>query len=236
MKKVLIMPFAAAVLFAAACDSSTEVDTRPLVRFLNATTGLTGSGAFTTNGKFTKGSTLALGQAACARVSAGASTSFGFGAANPAGTDLSGNALATLNNRTIIDGGNYTVVATGSAASPMMFMLDNAFSDTLATNQAAVRFVNYAPGTDSIANTYVVYKGAIGMGTIVGLSIAVGAPTAFNTVTNGSHQYSVLKLPGHIIAVEGTAGLLDLQAGSVNTIAIVPTSSGGFQLINLKGC
>jgi hypothetical protein len=54
--------------------------------------------------------------------------------------------LATLNDQSMTDGGNFTVVATGSAPSPTLFLLDNNFPGSLGTNQAAVRFVNLAPG------------------------------------------------------------------------------------------
>jgi hypothetical protein len=43
-------------------------------------------------------------------------------------------------------------------------------------------------------------------------------------------------LPGHVVAVEGSAGTLELQDGSINTLAIVQNASGGFQLINLERC
>src|SRR5690349_1453239 len=98
MKKVLIVPVLAAMLFAACDDASDPVtpDTRPSVRFFNATTGMTGNGGFTTNQEFAAGSALGYGQSsqACARLAEGP-TSFGFGAANSGGTSLSGSALAT---------------------------------------------------------------------------------------------------------------------------------------------
>ena len=199
MKKVLNIPLLGAVLFTAACgggDGPTDIDTTPRVRFFNATTGMTGSGGFTTNGQFATGSALAFGQStqACATVNAG-STSFGFGAANAGGTGLSGNPLAALNNQSITAGGNYTVVATGSATSPTLFLLDNTISGSLGTNQAAVRFVNLAPGTGTTANTFVVFTGTIGAGgTITAIDIAVGSPTTFNTVASGPNAFTILNV------------------------------------------
>ena len=235
MKKVLIMPVLA-VLFAGACGEDgdpTEIDTRPSVRFFNAT-GMTGSGGFTTNGQFATGSALPFGQSRCSRVTAG-STSFGFGAANSGGTGLSGNALATLANQSITDGGSYTVAATGSATSPTLFLLDNSFSGTLGTNQAAVRFVNLAPATQTNANTLAVFIGTFGAGgTLAGNNIAVGAPTAFTTVTSGSNAFSVLR--NHEVELTGGPATLNLQGGSVNTLAIVQNASGNLQLINLPRC
>jgi hypothetical protein len=117
MKDALIMPLLAAVLFAAGCGGATDVSTTANMRYFNATTGMTGSGAFTTNGQFVTGSALAFGQSTqtCAPVDPGA-TSFAFGTTNASGTALTGNALATLNNQTVAAGGNYTMVSTGSCS------------------------------------------------------------------------------------------------------------------------
>lgn len=236
MKKFVILPVVAAGLSAAACGSDSD-PTPPAqtasVRFFNATTGMTGSGGFTTNGQFATGSALALGQAtqACLTVNAG-STSFGFGAANAGGTGLSGNAVATLNNQSIAVGGNHIVVAAGSATTPTLFLLDNSVSGSIGTNQAAVRFVNLAPGS---ANPFTVFKGVLGAGgTLLATDIAVGSPTTFNTVTSGSNAFTILN--GHDIVISGNAATLNLQGGTVNTVAIAPTTSGSFQLINLPRC
>jgi|SRR6185503_579634 len=236
MNKVPLMPVLAAALFAAACKDATTVDPRAQVRFFNATTGMTGNGGFTTNGQFAGGSALASGQWAqtCARIDAGATT-FGFGAANAAGTGVSGTPLATLSDQGITDGRDLMVVATGSAASPQLFLFDNNFSGQLGANQVAVRFVNLAPGTDA-GNTYVAFKGAVGLTPPIALNIAVGAPTPFLTMESGSNEFSILKLPGHLVVIEGTAGTLNLQARTFNTLAILPNSSDGFELVNLPRC
>jgi hypothetical protein len=239
MKRVLVMPVLAAALLATACGGDggpTTVDTRPSVRFVNATTGMTGNGGFTTNGQFAAGSALAFGQTTCSKVNEG-STSFGFGAANAGGTGLSGNALATLNNQSIAAGGNYTVAATGSATSPTLFLLDNNVAGPLGTNQAAVRFVNLAPGTQANPNNFAVFIGTFGAGgTLAGNNIELGVPTTFTTVASGSNAFSVLKNHEVPPAISGTPGTLNFQGGSVNTLAIIPSASGGFQLINLSRC
>ena len=90
MNRVVIMPALAALLFAAACggeDGPTTVDTRVSVRFINMTSGMSGSGGFTANGQFVAGSALASGQVAqtCSKLDGG-QTSFGFGAVNLAPT------------------------------------------------------------------------------------------------------------------------------------------------------
>ena len=238
MNKVLILPLLAAVLFVDACgddaDPTTPVGTAH-VRFFNATTGMTGSGGFTMNGQFATGSALAFGQATqtCATVNA-RSTSFGFGAANTGGTGLTGNALATLNNRILTDGGKYTVVATGSATSPTLYVLEDDFSGSLGATQAAVRFVNLAGGTGTPANTFNTYLGTYGgiHAELLGTNIAVGSPTTFRSVTSGPNVFSVLQ--GDNVVITGSTATL--QAGSVNTLAIVPKTSGGYELINIPRC
>ena len=111
--------------------------------------------------------------------------------------------------------------------------LDNSISGSLGTNQAAVRFVNLAPGT---ANPFfTVFTGVLGAGgTITTTWIAAGAPTTFNTVTSGSNAFTILS--GHDIVIARSAATLNLQGGSVNTLAMIPNTSGGFQLINLPRC
>jgi hypothetical protein len=240
MKSVVILPFLATALFAAACGGdgdATAVDTTARVRFFNATTGMAGSGGFTTNGQFATGSALAFGQfnSTCAAVDPGP-TSFGFGAANSGGTSLSGVAMATLNNQSIPAGGNFTVATAGSATSATLFLLDNTFSGSPGSNQVAVRFVNLAPETGTSVNTLNVMKGTLGVdGTLLATNIAVGAPTAFSTVTSGAAVFTILQ--GHTTVISGGEGTLNLQAGTVNTIAIVPTTTpGGFRLVNIPRC
>ena len=237
MKKALLIPVVMAVLIPTGCSESSGPDSIARVRFFNAATAMTGSGGFTTNGQFS--SALAFGQSACAAIEAG-SASFAFGAATSGGTGLSGNAVATLNNQALTDGSTYTMVATGAGTSPSLFLLQDNFLGTLGASQAAVRFVNLAPGTGATANTYTVLTGTIGTGvtTLFATDIAVGAPTTFGTVSSGSNSFSILA-PGHEIVISGgTAGTLDLSPGTINTIAIVPnTSSGtGYRLVNLPRC
>ena len=207
------------------------------VRFVNATTGMTGNGGFITNGKFATGSALPFGEASsCTSVNAG-STSLGFGAVNTDGTGLNGNALATLSNQSLADGGDYIVVATGSAASPTLFLLDNKFTGTLASSLAAVRFVNFAPGkTDTTANTFVVYVPQLGAGSSpFAIDMEVGAPSAYKTVNSGANAFTVMQNPGHNIVIP--SGTITLQAGSVNTVAIVlGAAPGTFRTVHIPRC
>ena len=239
MKKGVITPVLMAMLLAAACGENGDpttvapVDPRASLRFFNAMRAMAGPGGFTTNGQFVSGSALGANQstATCVKLDAG-SASFGFGTANTGGTGLSGGALATLNNQNLAASGNYTVATYGSGAHALLFLLDNNFSGSLGSSQAAVRFVNLAPSMTPFS----VLSGT-GSGTTapVASNMAPGVPTTFTTVTSGSNAYTVLS--GQNAAISGSAGTLNLQAGSVNTIAIVPgAATGSFQLINIPRC
>lgn len=232
MKKTLIV-----LVFAAACggDGPTAASTTAQVRFVNATTGLSGNGGFTTNGQFAPGSSLAFGQftQTCATINAGL-TSIGFGAAGAGATGLSGNALATLNNQTVAGGGSYTIVATGSAASPQLYLLDNNFSTQLSSNQAAVRFLNLAPGPNSLPYIFYAFKSwpPVDDGALIAGSLLVGAPSPFKTVTAGSSTFYTII--GHDMETLDTHPM-NLPAGSVTTLAIVPKASR-YELINIPRC
>jgi hypothetical protein len=43
-------------------------------------------------------------------------------------------------------------------------------------------------------------------------------------------------LNDHEIVIAGSAATLNLQGGTVDTLAIVPVESGGFQLIDIQRC
>ncbi len=239
MKQVRVLPVLAMGLLAAACgEESGPSETEASVRFFNAATDMAGSGGFTANGQFAEGSALAFGQSSdeCLIVEAGA-TSFGFGAANEAGTGLSGSALATLSDQSIAASDNVTVVAAGSAASPALFVLDNDFSGQLASNQAAVRFVNLAPGTGETANTFNVLSGTVGSGPtdVFEIGLDAGEASAYRNVTSGSSAYSILI--DHSVSLSGSGATLDLEAGTINTIGIIPApATGGVQLIDIPRC
>jgi hypothetical protein len=237
MKKVLVIPVFAAVLFAAACGDDgdpTEVDNRASVRFVNATTG-SATGGFTASGQFAAGSALAPGQAmqTCAKLDPGTHV-FAFGAANSGGTGLSGNALVTSNPESIVTGGKYTVVATGSATNPSLFVFGNTLSSELATNQAAVRFANLAPNPGTTVYNYVFYRGGIGSASPLALNMPFGGISTFSIVPSGASTFSVLQVPGHTTIMENVPATL--ESGSVNTMALVPSASGNLQLMHLPRC
>ena len=237
MKKVAVMPVLAAMLVVAACGDGgpTDTDTRAQVRFFNVVWNASSSIGFTTNGEFASGSALAYGQSTqtCSQLDAG-TTSFGIGVANAGGTALSGNTIVTLDNQTIAAGGNYTVLAGGNVLHPSVVLLDNSFSGTLGSSQAAVRFVNLAASSEF---PFTVLKGTAGSGstTVVQTDIAFRSATPFSSVTNGSNAYTIMH--GQELAVSGSDATLNLQGGTVNTVVIVRNPlTGNFNLVNVPRC
>ena len=233
MTKVLVPAVLALALSAAACGDDkgggpTVVDTRARVSFFNAMTGMTVSGGFTANGQFVPGSALSFGQSSqsCLRLDA-ILTSFTFGGVNSGGTALNGE-LATLANQTITDGGDFTVAAVGNGVHSLVYMLNNSFAGTVSSNQAAVRFVNLSAATSP-------FNVMIGT-TTHATNLELGAVSSFATVPSGSTAFSVLQ--GQQVALSGSAATLNLQGGTVNTVAIVHNGAmgSGFKLVNLPRC
>lgn len=211
------------------------VAARASLRFVNLTTGMSGSGGFTANGQFITGSALASGQGtqACTQLDPGKSF-FAFGAANATGSALSGNALAALNDETISAGGDYTMVAAGPATSPTLLLLVNNFSGTLGSGSAAVRFVSFAPLTEGTVFNYVFYLGDIGASAPLALNMPFGIQSAYSIVPSGTSKFSALRTPGATTVDPGIT--ITLQPASANTIALVPNGSGGLQLSRLPRC
>ena len=171
----------------------------------------------------------------CSKIDPG-TTVFGFGAANSGGTGLSGNPIVTSNNEVIVAGGSYTVVATGSAASPSLFVFANTLSADLGANQAGLRFANFAPNAGTTVYNYVFYRGSIaGETSPLALNVPFGGISTFSIVPTGATTFSVLQVPGHTIIMDGTSSAT-LQGGSVSTMALVRNASGDLQLLHLPRC
>jgi hypothetical protein len=239
MKKVVIMPVLAAVMFAVACSKDGDpiaVDTTAKIRFFNAVWNAPDGIAFTTNGQFAAGTKLAYGASTptCSSLNAG-NTTFGIGLANSSGTGLSSAELVTLNNQTIAAGGNYTVLAGGNAIHPSVVLLDNNFSGTLGSNQAAVRFVNLAAASEF---PFTVVKGTAGSGstTVVQTDLTFRSATPFSTVASGSNAYTIMS--NNEAVISGAAATLNLQPGTINTVVInrLNPPSGNFELITVPSC
>lgn len=211
------------------------VPTTANLRFVNWTTGLSGSGGFTVNGQFISGSALSFGEASqtCTQLASGA-TAFAFGAANTGGTALSGNPLVALNNETMSAGGDYTLVATGAAASPTLLLLSNSFSGSLGTGSAAVRFISLSPPASGTTANFVFYLGDIGAVAPLALNLPFGVPSAYSIVASGTNKFSAMRTPGNVTIDPGS--MIALLPASANTIALVPTAAGGAGLTRLPRC
>jgi hypothetical protein len=150
---------------------------------------------------------------------------------------LNSNTFVTLDNQTITDGGNYTVLAGGNVAHPSVVLLDNRFSGTLGANQAAVRFVNLAGGSEGPLD---VLKGTAGSGptTVVQTNMGFRDATPYSIVTSGSDAYTILYTNNNQPLISGNDATLNLQPGTVNTIVIsrLNPPTGNFRLINLPSC
>lgn len=238
MKKGLILPVLALALFTGACEEdedTTGPDTQASVRFVNAIGGVTGNLALTADGAMI-GSALGFGAMGtqCARVSSGSAT-LAFGAANSGGTGISGTALSTQ-TQNFVAGGNYTVIATGTAASPSFVVLNNnAFTGTVGTNQTAVRFLNLVPTLSGGTSTFNVFTGT-GTGTEQATNLTFGSTSNFATLASGSTTLSFRDAQGNTIFTNAGTGL-NLQGGTVNTVAILPNATGtGYQLVNITAC
>jgi hypothetical protein len=83
---------------------------------------------------------------------------------------------------------------------------------------------------------YVFYRGALAGGVSpLALNVPFGGISTFSIVPSGATTFSVLQVPGHTILIDGGSPAT-LQGGSVNTMALVPSASGGVQLLHLPRC
>jgi hypothetical protein len=240
MKKGLILRVLALGMLAGACDEDDQgigVGTSTAsVRFVNALSGSTGSLGFTANGAAV-GTGLGFGSMSsqCAQVQAGART-LAFGTAATGG-GISGTAFTTQSH-TFTAGGDFTVIATGTATAPQFVVLNNdAFSGTVTSGQTAVRFVNLVPrvGTATTASNFNVFTGTTTTGTPTAASLAFGGTSTFTQMASGTPTFTFTNATGGTQVFSG--GGLNLTSGGVNTIAILPNAAGtGYQLINITGC
>lgn len=229
MSKIMVLPVLAAMLGTAACgeDGSgiTGSETTAEVRFVNAVTDADGNLALAANGT-TVGPSLGFGQQAsvCSSVGAG-TTSLAVAAAGSASSPHTANLAA---------GGNYTIIASGSAEDPQFIVLgNNSFDGNLASTQAAIRFVNLMPTIDGEFSTFNVFTGPYMFGGPTNRDVRYGASTVYSTTAAGQQTFIFTDAENQEI-FRSTG--LNLQGGAVYTIAVLPTASGGFQLMAIGSC
>lgn len=243
MNRRLILSLLASVLFTAACGDDPVEPTPPIppapaqakVRFFTAAWNAPDGIGFTANNQFVAGSALQYGQSTqtCSSLKA-ETTTFAVGVPNASGTALNGGTLGSLGNQTLVEGGNYTVLAGGQSIHPSVIMLDNTLSAPLGPNQAAVRFVNLA----AVAQfPFSVLKGTAGSGstTVVQNDLAFRAATPFSIVTSGPNAYTIMNNNSAVIS--GSAATLNFQSGTVNTVVIIRNATtNAFELTNVPSC
>jgi hypothetical protein len=235
----LIGPVLGLALLASNCETGGDLtgpDNQVSVRVVNAVGGVTGDLAVTANGRVI-GTVLGYGAmgAECAPISAGR-INLAFGPATADSTAIAGAALSTQ-SLTFAPGGSFTIVATGTAASAGFVVLNNAaFTGSIGSGQAAVRFVNLVPTLSGGASSFDVFAGTTPPTQQTADDLAFRSASPFSMLTAGATTLEFRDAADNLIFTNAGAEL-DLQAGSVNVVAILPDSlATGYELINITPC
>jgi hypothetical protein len=142
------------------------------------------------------------------------------------------NTLPTTHSANLVGGGNYTVIAYGVVADPRFLVLtNNSFDGNVASTEVAVRFVNLMTSGES---TFNIFTGTNMFGAPTYEDLRFGAWTAYTRTVAGTQTYIFTDQADEEIF--RTAGQLNLRGDATYTIAVMPTSSGGFQLLPITGC
>ena len=235
MLKIRILPAVVIAAFGAvACGDdgdATGPQTTASVRFVNAITDASSAMVLTADGEVV-GSSLGFGQQAttCTSVHSGTTS---FAVAPTSGSGVASAALTTA-TANLAMGGNYTILATGTSEDPHFIVLgNNTFDGNLASTQAAIRFVNLMPTMDGETNTLNVFTGPYMFGGPTYRDVSFGSSTTFSTTAAGGQTFIFTDIENQEI-FRSTG--LNLEGGKVYTIAVLPTASGGFQLMAIGGC
>ena len=231
----VVMPCLAFAALVAACDNTddtTGITTTNTanVRFINAISDANGNLALTANGSMvgssqsflTSGSTFT-----CTTVPAGNNT-LAFGTANTGGTGIA-SSLGTSTSQ-MLSGGNYTLLATGTAANPQLLVIDNKPTTTAATGFANVRFVN-ATGVpiDFFANT--AGSSTLGTATTSGQGARSFSGYTQVPITNGAFTFTSAGSTTPLMTSTG-----NFSSGGNYTVILAPGANGvGYQSYVLNG-
>jgi hypothetical protein len=231
--KKLMMPLAMA-LGVAACSDNGDV-TGPgaavSIRFVNAIADAPGSLLLTANG-VAVGSPLGFASqsATCATVPPG-NTVLSL-TASASGADGVARPSLTTQVAALAAGGNYTVIAMGSAADPQFLVLRNdSFDGNVGSTETAVRFANLMT---SGQRTFNIFTGSNMFGDPTYSNVTFGFWTTYTKMAAGPQTFIFTNPDAQEIF--RTSGQLSLQARGIYTIAVMPTASGGFQLLPVAGC
>lgn len=210
------MAMTAACLAFTACssDNGTGTSDKATVRFVNATTGGTGSLGLTTNSG-AQGSAVAYqNYGGCQTITPG-STNFSVASAG------SSTVAGSLPNQTLTAGSRYTLLASGSAASPTLTLMNDTYT-TPASGRARLRVFN---ATASLP--FDVYVGTPGasLGTANASNVAVNSSPSFLDVPSGATAVNVTGVGTQTIL--GTSSSYTLGSGSVNTLVVTPSATLG---------
>jgi hypothetical protein len=87
----------------------------------------------------------------------------------------------------ITDGGSFTMVVTGSATSPQLYLLDNNFSGCAGHQPGGSSIREPRPGPNPIRTSSMYSQAGSRIGTLIASNVFVGTPTAYRTVTSGAN-------------------------------------------------
>jgi hypothetical protein len=213
----------------AACDGKdddpTGVDDRATVRFMNATSDVAGLN-FTVNGTAQTGAqNLVFGaQSTCVDLSTG-STAFGA-------TAIGGAAFGSTFSQTLATGGEYTVLATGTATNPTYLFLNNQAAAPV-VGRARLRIINAVPGVTA-SDIFVTAPNAA-LGTAAASNIGFNVGTTFLDVPAGQTQIRFTNTGTQTVSY--TSAPFTVAAGSTQTIGIAPgTTAGTFRTFVIEPC
>lgn len=231
MKFRTLIPALALIAGTAACEDGDNTgivgQNTANVRFVNAVSGAGGNVLLTSNGTVV-GSSQGFGSfnTTCAAVPAGTGRNLAFGTTATGGTTIS-NSLGTMTTN-FTAGRNYTVIASGSSASPTLLVLDNT-ATAAGTGNANVRFVN-ATGQ---AVDFFTTSGAT-LGTATFANVGANANSTFTAIptTNSTLTFRAVGNTTPLFTTNGT-----FVSGQNYTVLLLPNSTGtGFQAVTLTGC
>ena len=224
----VLVPCLALAALTAACENDDDIvnvgtNNTASVRFVNAVQG-SGNMALTANGSMVgSAQTFGPNSSVCSTVNTASPASFAFGTANSGGTGISG--TATSFNQTLASGGNYTVVATGTAANPSYIFLNNTPTTAASAGFANVRFVN-ATGASSFDAFATTGGAALGTASATGLNAATSASaSSFMTVpiTNNTFTFTTA---GSTTPVSSTSSG-SFNSGGNYTVLLLPGATAG---------
>jgi hypothetical protein len=206
------------------------------VRFINAVSGLSGNAALAVNGSVT-GSAMSFGTAptTCSAVNVGSgATSFAFGLPATGGTTLQ-SSLGTASS-TLIAGGNYYVIASGSSTSPTLQVIPAISTTAPTSGNASLRVINLT-GNSTAFDVFATSTATLTGATPITTNLATGAgTTTFFNVAPANSTITFTNTGSTTAALTTTLPSGTLTAGGTTTILLLRNATNtGFQAVTLSG-